>query len=1774
MQPIDQDLISIGQQLVSFRRANPRSIPSAAQKAHLNNFALAYPLPQGGVEYPPIWLDRPQERRQILQEFLLRTPQFSLGPIRTTTGSAAPSPSASPVRTRVRANSASTEYNSAAESNSASTEYTVQRPGSDRMATTPAPETGLSDSQMTSLVETVLRMMEERSANRPNQQRQDPVTLSNDPARYREGDVGFFQPDLPASFGAGDVVTVGKDTYIRDVTIFTDRLKDAVATYGLPAIRAKIPSMLRGSALNWYTSVLDGFTKTGLRHADSLEEWTDRLTAHFARPMTESMNRLQKTRYSLQDANSARPIAEHVYDVARLCRNAGMDQTHVQINHAYMSLDPALRASIPVPDRSTTMADFVRNLENQRENWTSMAPRWIQLNRLTDRPNQGNLPPTRRDRPSVERSTFSPPARHFGQYGYTPRPYADYQRPYPSQNQPNFGQRPHSGGQAGGPMGSQSAPPNPSASGFRPLPAPRQPLAITSGNAQPPGNRPSGRTYGRSGNNFDRNRRVYFADQQEELDCGQLEEEPAPVDGEEYLDEPTEGPDQNAYHIDQPNDSQGDPEPSGRGQGATVAKMTAARTNKPKEKAILKDGMTTPRYRHTTAFASFSTNSNASSFPLCIDTGAGFTFIDSQLLATATGHKRVPIGRYRVGTLGEPVYITQHAEFALHFLTQNGDKRSRFTVECCSAVVDRLPAGILLGMNILKPLGIRLDYSNDRMIFKNDWWTPIKSTTSFTAYHLSPGPKDTEGLFGCRIWGDPTTFDQFQSLLHRYENLFTDDGKVAKISEEERMPIVLKPNWEDLHVKVAHRVYNVGPQARAAIDRVHDKLHQQGRMKWADEPTPFASPIFVVNQQSDLGSKARPVVDIRSLNKVTVSDTYPMPLQSDIIAAVAGCTFITTVDATAFFYQWLVRTSDIPKLSVVSHRGQEFFKVVVMGFKNAPPYTQRQMDRILREAGAVTFARAFVDNITIFSHTLEEHLEHLRIVFDAFQDRNLTLSGPKSFIGFPSIPLLGQQVTGYGLSTSEAKLEAIRSLQFPKTMKDLESYLGFTGWLRHFIPYYAQLVDPLQRRKTLMAKQAPVLKSARKLFTTSAEVEADEELVESFMAVQKAFDAESMLVHFDRSRPLYIHLDASKQRGFGVMVAHLKGDEVTDDPVRTRTEPVLFLSKVLSTAERRYWATELEVACLVWTIRRIRWMVEAAERPVVVLTDHAATTSIAKQTSLTSSSVDKLNNRLIRASQYLSSFRNLDIRYRPGRVHVVPDALSRLTAQSNEVVKDDDDPLEDLMTGYHASSTLEIDPNFKKQLSLAYQADKYMSGIFNRLADGVPFMHFRVEDDLLWLDSTDQPTPTRLCIPKALVTNLFELVHDERFHVGFHRIYEKLRTQFFIRKLSKRLRQYLKHCDRCNSLQTTRHKSLGHSEPIVTPPVPFHTIAIDFVTALPACEGINSLCTVTCKFSKKILLVAGADDLAAEAWAHRLLDNLLSADWGLPSAIISDRDPKFLSTLWQTWFARLGTKLLMSVAYHPQTDGQSERTNQTVEIALRFHIAKYPDAELEWIYALPQLQFALNSSINAATGRTPNEICLGFRPREPVDLMGPANDQSRDFERVRKEAADSVVFAQVEMKLRQDAGKDRWQPVEGATVMLRTRNYRIPGIVNRKLGPPRIGPFVVKKVIPNGLACELALPAHYRIHPVVSITEIEPLSQDLDPFDRPRRQPVRTDIRADVPIAEKVLDQRDRIVGRSRKLVTEYLIRWRGLGVESDQWMKAGDDIKLAVDRWRRKRKH
>ena len=459
----------------------------------------------------------------------------------------------------------------------------------------------------------------------------------------------------------------------------------------------------------------------------------------------------------------------------------------------------------------------------------------------------------------------------------------------------------------------------------------------------------------------------------------------------------------------------------------------------------------------------------------------------------------------------------------------------------------------------------------------------------------------------------------------------------------------------------------------------------------------------------------------------------------------------------------------------------------------------------------------------------------------------------------------------------------------------------------------------------------------------------------------------------------------------------------------------------------------------------------------------------------------------------------------------------------------------------------------------------------------LPFKQY--DDDLIYY--MDPESGPRLCVPDhdELIKEIFQLVYDELGHPGYHRSHERLTQGLYVHRLSTRLHEYLRHCLTCQLHQTPRHKPYGSLQPIITPPSPFYTITIDFIFALSeSTEGWNCILSVTDKFSKRITFVPGRDTWKAKDWARGLLQQLDIAGWGLPKVILSDRDPKFLSALWKEVFKTLDVDLLYSTAYHPQTDGSSERTNQTAEIALRFYLAGMSDIH-QWPSILPRLQAALTNSTSASTKKSPNEVIYGFRLREPADLLTATtpllDDETLAATRnaARIDVRDCIAFAAMAMKRIYDADHQQKSFAAKNLVDLRLhRGYTLPGVKNKKLQQQFIGPLRIKRRV-GRLAYELDIPLNWKIHPVVSIAHLEPASnQQLDPYNRPRPDhPGPVHVEGDTEYEKSYEIEAlvgKRVTKRHGRTQNQYLVRWKGYGPEWDQWYSEYElgDVKEMVE--------
>jgi hypothetical protein len=286
---------------------------------------------------------------------------------------------------------------------------------------------------------------------------------------------------------------------------------------------------------------------------------------------------------------------------------------------------------------------------------------------------------------------------------------------------------------------------------------------------------------------------------------------------------------------------------------------------------------------------------------------------------------------------------------------------------------------------------------------------------------------------------------------------------------------------------------------------------------------------------------------------------------------------------------------------------------------------------------------------------------------------------------------------------------------------------------------------------------------------------------------------------------------------------------------------------------------------------------------VRVYTDHGAALGISRQSTLETTSAKRSNLRLVRTSEYIQRF-DISVCYKPGKTNIVPDALSRLKSAT----KAEEDAELDFGSGYISiaynfiATMAEMSPKFKERLIQGYTIDPAFQRIIDdikeneKLEDNKALIPFSLDNDLLWhYDEVD-----RLCIPESLVGEVLKIAHTEAGHLGSDRTYERAATSWYIRSLARYIRDFIRHCPQCKVYQTRRHTPYGLLQPVQAPPMPFHTITIDFILALPEARdsGFDIVLSITDKFSKRITLVPSLKTFSAAQWADALLQRLWIAD--------------------------------------------------------------------------------------------------------------------------------------------------------------------------------------------------------------------------------------------------------------------------------------------------------
>jgi hypothetical protein len=774
-------------------------------------------------------------------------------------------------------------------------------------------------------------------------------------------------------------------------------------------------------------------------------------------------------------------------------------------------------------------------------------------------------------------------------------------------------------------------------------------------------------------------------------------------------------------------------------------------------------------------------------------------------------------------------------------------------------------------------------------------------------------------------------------------------------------------------------------------------------------------------------------VDYRYLNALTIKSKYPVPVFDQLIDELANARWFSKLDLKAGYHQILLKAGEEYKTAFQTHIGHYEFRVMAFGLTGAPNTFLPAMNATLKTV-LRRCALVFFDDILIYSPTLEDHLLHLSEVLNLLSRDHWKVKLSKCEFTQQQIVYLGHVISAQGVSTDPDKIQAIEKWPAPTNAKELRSFLGLAGFYRKFVRHFGVISRPLFN---LLKKHSVFLWT--------------QDHQQAFQLLKTALVTASVLALPDFTKPFSVHTDACQYSVGAVLMQ--------------QDHPLAFLSRALGPKNQGLSTYEKEYMAILLAVNHWRSYLQLAE--FIIYTDHSSLTQLNEQ-CLHTPWQQKVYTKLI-GLQY-------KIVYRKGSDNAAADALSRLPRPSADcfaVSHCSPAWLHDVVAGYDNNPTAQ-----QLLTSLSVQSDD--SGPFSP-RQGVIRYNGRV-----WLDGNSE-----------LQQRVLQAMHDSAIggHSGIPVTYDRLKQLFYWPGMKSVVQAYVHSCSVRQQAKPERVKYPGLLQPLSVPPQAWHTISLDFIEGLPHSEHANCILVVVDKFSKYGHFLILSHPFTAARVARVFLEHIYKLH-GLPTNIISDRDRIFTSTFWQNLFRLTDTKLCMSSAYHPQSDGQTERLNQCLETFLRCFVHTCPSKWSQWISVD---EYWYNTSFHSALGRSPFEVLYGYKPKHfglsaaSVTSVPELNEWMQEREVMNKVIQLHLQRACDRMKRQADKKRTERVFAVGDSVYLKLQPYVQSSVAarsNNKLAFQFFGPYKILDKV-GSVAYRLQLPDSSTVHPVFHVSQLK-----------------------------------------------------------------------------------
>ena len=862
--------------------------------------------------------------------------------------------------------------------------------------------------------------------------------------------------------------------------------------------------------------------------------------------------------------------------------------------------------------------------------------------------------------------------------------------------------------------------------------------------------------------------------------------------------------------------------------------------------------------------------------------------------------------------------------------------------------------------------------------------------------------------------------------IHK-KNLLRKIGRPAKLE-----PFVIDTG-DAQPIKISPRPYS--PLDLEKIKEFIDDAIKKGIIQ--ESESPWSAPI-VLAMKAD--GTTRVCVDYRGLNSVTKKDAYPIPRMDESFTRFHGARYYSTLDMLSGYWQTTLDPATREKTAFSTRYGHFEWLVLPFGVANGPGGFQKRVNRVLA-AYIDKFVIVYMDDILIYSSSLEEHVKHLKKVLAALSKADLILNIKKCRFFETETRFLGHILTRDGTRPEPRNIEKILNWPTPRTITDVRGFNNLANHYRRYIDNFSKIALPL----TDMLKGSPA---------KGTPIQWTEKEEEVFQALKTALTTEPVLHHPRIGKPFIIDPDSSQY-----CIGAVLQQSFEDGDRKQRLHPIAYESKKLTETEQNYSTQERELLAVKHALNHWRHIVEGSE--IYVRTDHQSLSTFRSKT------------RTRRMERFIGEIEHYDpkITYRPGPLQTIPDALSRIPGQREE----GEPASADRFLEIEEKKETEEEDTHNMKPKIQHDSEYYKEIMRYLVAKGVEVEEsIREEADLYELEGDalhEKESGFRVVWERDLFDKVVNALHKDLGHYGKKTTMDAVADRYIVATdLWKEGGKELDSCIPCQLFKPTPSAAVKATATI-------HPYGSRRAFDLWEMDWVGPL--IETPRGNKYLLTA-IDYAAAKAYAKPYpkrsgeaavaMARHIIYTCGKPSQIITDNGEEFRGSEFEAYVKKYGIKHDHTSPGHPQTNGKVERLNYELIQRLQHISVDGSHKQEDWDLYLPQALLAFHAHKNQRLGCTPFYLQYGIEPTLPHESLvtSPISRIEREIakqdrrrkiqnlEKYRTEAAERYRAAMEKLASARDDMAFMKDPIMPGDLVMRA-------VLNRqtKLHPKWDGPFVV-----------------------------------------------------------------------------------------------------------------